>query len=146
MKNHVTQAKAPPNRDFTGGMIPPASCSYVGSTGDKNLDEEILAMAEKISIDGNHCLLAEMMITGVRIACGGAVAGGDFKLMNRALKEMRVASEVFHPYLDRRKVSVFGSARTGRASLSDRGRICAPHEGRGFHDNYRSGSGNHGGG
>ena len=112
MKNHVTQAKAPPNRDFTGGMIPPASCSYVGSTGDKNLDEEILAMAEKISIDGNHCLLAEMMITGVRIACGGAVAGGDFKLMNRALKEMRVASEVFHPYLDRRKVSVFGSART----------------------------------
>ena len=112
MKNDVTQTKVPPNRDFTGGMIPPVSCSYVGSTGDKKLDEEILAMAERISIDGNHCLLAEMMITGVRIACGGAVAGGDFKLMNRALKEMRVASEVFHPYLDRRKVSVFGSART----------------------------------
>ncbi len=51
-------------------------------------------MAEQISTDGNHCLLAEMMITGVRIACGGAVTGGDFKLMNRALKEMREASEV----------------------------------------------------
>ena len=112
MKNRVSPAKAPPNRDFTGGIIPSASCSYVGSTGNKSLDKEILEMAEQISTDGNHCLLAEMMITGVRIACGGAVTGGDFKLMNRALKEMREASEVFHPYQDRRKVSVFGSART----------------------------------
>jgi len=112
MKNRVSPAKAPPNRDFTGGMIPPSSCSYVGSTGNKSLDKEILELAERISAGGNHCLLAEMMITGVRIACGGAVTGGDFKLMNRALKEMREASEVFHPYQDRRKVSVFGSART----------------------------------
>lgn len=112
MNKRVSPAKAPPNRDFTGGMIPAVSCSYVGSTGNKGLDAEILELAKGISRDGNHCLLAEMMITGVRIACGGAVAEGDFKLMNRALKEMREASEVFHPYRAQRKVSVFGSART----------------------------------
>ena len=52
------------------------------------------------------------MITAVRIARGGAVTEGDFKLMNRALKEMREANEVFHPYRNHRKVAVFGSART----------------------------------
>ena len=36
----------------------------------------------------------------------------DLKLFNRTLKEMRHAARVFSPYRDRRKVVVFGSART----------------------------------
>lgn len=35
----------------------------------------------------------------------------DLKLMNASLKEMRFTSKVFAPYRERRKVSVFGSAR-----------------------------------
>ena len=112
MSQHVQPTKVPQERDFTGGMIPPASCSFVGSTGEKELDDRIRDLAQGTSEVPNHCLLEEMMITAVRIARGGAVTEGDFKLMNRALKEMREASEVFHPYRNHRKIAVFGSART----------------------------------
>ena len=37
----------------------------------------------------------------------------DLKLMNTTLKEMRFTSKVFGPYRNVRKVTVFGSARTG---------------------------------
>ncbi len=36
----------------------------------------------------------------------------DLKLMNTTLKEMRFTTKVFGPYRDKRKVTVFGSART----------------------------------
>lgn len=36
----------------------------------------------------------------------------DLKIINRAVKELRHAFAVFHGYRDRRKVSIFGSART----------------------------------
>lgn len=36
----------------------------------------------------------------------------DLKLMNTTLKEMRFTSKIFGPYRDKRKVTVFGSART----------------------------------
>lgn len=111
MSQHVKPTKVPPEHDFTGGMIPSVSCAYVGSTGEKELDEEIMGLARRLSGVSDTCLLAEMMITAVRVA-RGAVSLGDFKLMNRSLKEMREANEVFHPYRDCRKVAVFGSART----------------------------------
>ena len=112
MSQHVQPRKASQDRDFTGGMIPPTSSSYVGSTGESDLDGRIRELVESVSEVPNYFLLEEMMITAVRIARGGAVTEGDFKLMNRALKEMREANEVFHPYRNHRKVTVFGSART----------------------------------
>src|SRR5438105_937286 len=36
---------------------------------------------------------------------------GDVKLLNTALKELRYAFKVFAPYRNRRKVTIFGSAR-----------------------------------
>src|ERR1700736_865281 len=36
---------------------------------------------------------------------------GDVKLLSTALKELRYAFKVFAPYRNRRKVTVFGSAR-----------------------------------
>jgi uncharacterized protein (TIGR00730 family) len=36
----------------------------------------------------------------------------DLKIVNRAVKELRHAFRVFHGYCDRRKISIFGSART----------------------------------
>ncbi|BDS08710.1 Rossman fold protein, TIGR00730 family [Oceaniferula spumae] len=102
----------PKDRDFTGGMIHSESCSYIGSTGEKKLDEQILKLANEVASSGKEsCLLAEMMISAVRIS-RGAVTDGDFKTINRAVKEMRIANEVFYPYRDCRKVAVFGSART----------------------------------
>src|SRR5205085_268492 len=37
---------------------------------------------------------------------------GDLKLLSRTLRELRYAFKVFSPYRSRRKVTVFGSART----------------------------------
>lgn len=37
---------------------------------------------------------------------------GDLKILNRTLKELRYAFKVFQPFRRRRKVTVFGSART----------------------------------
>ncbi|MEX0713628.1 MAG: LOG family protein [Pirellulales bacterium] len=37
---------------------------------------------------------------------------GDLKILSRALRELRYAFKVFSPYRTRRKVTVFGSART----------------------------------
>lgn len=56
-------------------------------------------------------MLSEMLISAVRISRGD-VSESDFKTMNTALKEMRIASEVFSPYKNCRKISIFGSART----------------------------------
>ncbi len=39
-------------------------------------------------------------------------ARGDLKILSRALRELRYAFKVFSPYRRRRKVTVFGSART----------------------------------
>jgi len=111
MSKHVEPTKIPQERDFTGGMIHAQSCAYVGSTGEKELDEMILKLASEISGGKENCLLAEMMISAVRTS-RGAVTDGDFKLMNRSVKEMRIANEVFYPYRNCRKISVFGSART----------------------------------
>lgn len=111
MSPHVKPTKIPQERDFTGGMIHSKSCAFIGSTGEKQLDERIMSLATEISGDKENCLLAEMLISAVRIS-RGAVTEGDFKTMNRSLKEMRVANEVFYPYRNCRKISVFGSART----------------------------------
>jgi len=98
-------------KDFTGGMSLAPQCAYVGTTGEKAIDDEIHALAEKLSSEDRYCMLAEMMITAVRLSRGSAT-DGDFKMLNRALKEMRHANEVFEPYRGQRKVAVFGSART----------------------------------
>jgi uncharacterized protein (TIGR00730 family) len=43
---------------------------------------------------------------------GDQTSRGDLKLISRALRELRYAFKVFQPYRTRRKVSIFGSART----------------------------------
>lgn len=111
MSSHVKPTKIPHESDFTGGLIHSQSCAFTGSTGEKVLDERIMALATEISDGKENCLLAEMLITAIRIS-RGSVTESDFKMMNRALKEMRVASEVFYPHRNCRKISVFGSART----------------------------------
>lgn len=111
MSLHVKPSKIPQERDFTGGLIHTHSCAFIGSTGEKALDDRIMALANEITGHEDSCLLAEMLISAVRIS-RGAVTAGDFKTMNRSLKEMRIANEVFFPYRNCRKISIFGSART----------------------------------
>lgn len=112
MSPHVQPTKVPQERDFTGGMLQCNPCAFIGSTGEKALDDKIRHLAEQVG-DGrkDSYLLAEMLISAVRTS-RGSVTDGDFRTMNRVLKEMRVADEVFGPYRSYRKVSIYGSART----------------------------------
>lgn len=98
-------------RDFNGSMLDLGSCNFVGTTGEEKLDLELLALAERIAGPEKACLLAEMFTTAVRTS-RGSTSVSNFKMMNRTLKEMRYANEVFHSYQHCRKVAVFGSART----------------------------------
>ncbi len=56
-------------------------------------------------------LLDMMQRTIARMASDGTTRG-DLKILNRTLRELRYAFKVFQPYRRRRKVTVFGSART----------------------------------
>lgn len=111
MSPSIKPNKIPQERDFTGGLIHSHSCSFIGSTGEKKLDERLVELANEISGSEGNCLLSEMLISAVRTS-RGAVTESDFKTMNRTIKEMRIANEVFYPYRNCRKISVFGSART----------------------------------
>jgi uncharacterized protein (TIGR00730 family) len=56
-------------------------------------------------------LIAEIHEIADRLQKDGATRG-DVKILSRTLKELRYAFKVFAPYRHRRKVSVFGSARS----------------------------------
>ncbi len=56
-------------------------------------------------------LVAEIKESADKLARDDATRG-DMKIISRALKELRYAFKVFTPYRRRRKVTVFGSART----------------------------------
>lgn len=111
MSEHAKRMGVPVERDFTAGMTK-RERGFVGTTGDRDLDDRLKAIAAEVSGEEDASLLAEMMVTAVRIA-RGSVGQAEFKMINRALKEMRIAEEVFVRWRDVRKVSIFGSARTG---------------------------------
>jgi uncharacterized protein (TIGR00730 family) len=56
-------------------------------------------------------LIAAIKETADRMADDGP-SRGDLKILNRTLRELRYAFKVFSPYRGKRKVTVFGSART----------------------------------
>ncbi len=56
-------------------------------------------------------LIDEIKLTAEKLGRDRASLG-DLKILSRSLKEMRYAFKVFTPYRLRRKVTVFGSART----------------------------------
>ena len=77
-------------------------------------DLEILKEVERLltssSADLKTALLKEML-TGVVKLHDAEVDQLDVKILNRALKELRYAFKVFHPYQQAYKVSIYGSAR-----------------------------------
>ena len=52
-----------------------------------------------------------MIVTSLK-AHNSNLDRGDIKILNRALRELRYGFRIFKPYRERRKVTIFGSART----------------------------------
>lgn len=78
-------------------------------------NEDILAQIRALLEGPDDDLQAAIMkelLTGFLRLHGAHLDILDLKIVNRAVKELRHAFEVFNGYRDRRKVSIFGSART----------------------------------
>lgn len=66
---------------------------------------------EPASLLSNHDLLGMLRRTVEQLASSD-VSRGDLKILSRTLRELRYAFKVFQPFQRRRKVTIFGSART----------------------------------
>jgi uncharacterized protein (TIGR00730 family) len=73
--------------------------------------EQVRLLLERPDDDVPAGLLKELL-GGVLRLHDAHLDALDLKILNRAMKELRHAFRVFHNYRDRRKVSIFGSART----------------------------------
>ncbi|MBX3373398.1 MAG: LOG family protein [Phycisphaeraceae bacterium] len=99
------QPPPPPPPPVSGSTAPRVDDRYAAPI------EALVALAggDSRSFDGR--LVSEMIQTCLRLISDGQDTG-QLKLVNSALKEMRHAYRVFNRYRGRRKVSIFGSART----------------------------------
>ena len=72
--------------------------------------------ADEPADDGpDHADLIETMHRTIDRMEKDGTTRGDLKILNRTLRELRYAFKVFQPFRRRRKVTVFGSARTSPA-------------------------------
>ncbi|MCU1486082.1 MAG: log [Actinomycetia bacterium] len=81
------------------------------STGDDKLDAEINKLLDDAGATEDRDQLFEILVSGVALA-GDHTDRLDLKITNAALQEMRGAFNMFAPYRDVPKVTIFGSART----------------------------------
>ena len=96
--------------DFTTGTIQNQPARRSASLGDE-WDARVRQLVSDWGTDKNPELIEELIVTALKIS-RDRMGTGDLKLVNRSLKELRYASKVFAPYVNIRKVAVFGSART----------------------------------
>ncbi len=81
------------------------------SMNNEDILQQVRAVLDGPDNDLQSVILKEM-IAGVAKLKDGQFDTLDLKILNRTLKELRHAFRVFQPYRHRRKVSIFGSART----------------------------------
>jgi uncharacterized protein (TIGR00730 family) len=80
------------------------------AASSSGVDTLIQALLDELGVTANRDQLNEMLHTIVRLAEGRAERL-DLKIANAALREMQEGFEVFAPYREVRKVTMFGSAR-----------------------------------
>lgn len=72
------------------------------------LIDQLVAKAEEVHHAG---LVREMIISALKAGQETSYLA-DLKMLNNTMKEMRYTNKVFSPYRHRKKVTIFGSART----------------------------------
>ena len=97
-------------QDFTGGGIHALPANR-RTTGDAKFDQRIKDLVADYGCD-NSCELIEQLVGTALKMARDQISVADLKLFNRSLNEMRYAARVFAPFRHKRKVVVFGSART----------------------------------
>ncbi|MGC8553075.1 MAG: LOG family protein [Phycisphaerae bacterium] len=80
-------------------------------TKERELHQLCAEFVESLGIDEASELTADLVQAVLRLAADKP-GRADLKLVLRAIKELRFGFKMFQPYRQRRKVSIFGSART----------------------------------
>ncbi len=80
-------------------------------TGRPEVDDRVSDLLDAIRPSANRDQLAELLATVLRLA-EDRTDRLDLKIANAALREMRDGFQVFAPYRQVRKLTMFGSART----------------------------------
>ena len=81
------------------------------SRSNKQIDQIIDRLIEETGGIYHPVLIKEMLLSTLKIGQNVDYLA-DLKLINRTLREMRYTARVFGPYRHRKKVTIFGSART----------------------------------
>ena len=72
------------------------------------------SVRDLIALQGEHPdqdLIGDIMLTALRMVRDGTTRG-ELKILAAAVRELRYAFNIFRPFQHRRKITVFGSART----------------------------------
>ena len=89
------------------------------SVGNPKAEQMIQDLVDFCGNDVAPDLIKEILTTVVKMGLEHKDRG-DFKLTNNTLKELRHAYRIFMPYREKRKVVIFGSARTPESDPSYR--------------------------
>jgi uncharacterized protein (TIGR00730 family) len=101
---------APPAGPPTARTLPPAGRARF-TTGDPTLDERIDAVLDALPAQENRDQVLRLLVASAAMPGDGADRL-DLKIAASALEEMRSAAKTFAPYRGRKKLTIFGSART----------------------------------
>lgn len=78
---------------------------------NEDVNESINRLVSKIGKKDNEKYLKEIIASICKLP-EIDINSGDWKLMARSIKELKNSFQAFTPYRDKRKVAIFGSART----------------------------------
>lgn len=78
---------------------------------NEDVNDSINRLVSKIGNKKNEKFLKEIITTICKLP-EVDINSGDWKLLSRSIKELRKSFQSFTPFRDKRKVAVFGSART----------------------------------
>ncbi len=77
----------------------------------KQIDELVALAAPAVREEDNRDLVRQLIVTALKVE-HSQLDRGDAKILSRAMRELRYGFRIFKDYRDRRKVTIFGSART----------------------------------
>jgi uncharacterized protein (TIGR00730 family) len=86
---------------------------------NREIDEHIDRLIAEVGGVYHPELVREMIVSALKAGQETSYLA-DLKMLNNTMKEMRYTNKIFAPYRDRKKVTIFGSARTAPEEVSYR--------------------------
>jgi len=99
-------------QDFTAGITNALPNEVHKPSGRPEIDAKIRELVVEYGCTTSCELIEQLVMTALKMSSDG-INVADLKLFNRSLNELRYAARTFAPYRTKRKVCIFGSARTG---------------------------------